>query len=181
MQSEAHDSLKGCVGIYQLDPIWAQKKRKLLTDSFHKLLCWVSALLYSTLSHASADTCGITCWHSVLRLSCWCLSFCVLNSDGPNWNHVMGFCPRCIGQNGADVTKHQARVKQNECFECAHISVTWGGVVCCWTSNLQVLPQQHLLFGGQRSDADLAELTVTMCQVRWNTFLSFTFLGHFLN
>lgn len=42
--------------------------KMLLTDNFHKWLCWVSASLYSTLSHASADTCGRTCWHACLQL-----------------------------------------------------------------------------------------------------------------
>lgn len=43
--------------------------KMLLTDNFHKLLCWVSASLHSTLSHASADTCGRTCRRSMACLS----------------------------------------------------------------------------------------------------------------
>lgn len=49
----------------------------LLTDNFHKLLCWVSASLHSTLSHASADTCGRTCWRS---MACSSVAFSAFSS-----------------------------------------------------------------------------------------------------
>lgn len=54
-------------------PNLSTHKKIVLIDNFHKLLCRVSASFHSTLSHASADTCGMPCWHSVPCLLCWCL------------------------------------------------------------------------------------------------------------
>lgn len=61
--------LEGLRGPLSARTSLSENTKMLLTDNFHKLLCWVSASLYSTLSHASADTCGRTCWHSMARSS----------------------------------------------------------------------------------------------------------------
>lgn len=72
VQSEARDSLKDCVGSTR-QTLSERKKKIVLIDNFHKLLCRVLASLHSTLSHASADTCGMPCWHSMACLLFWCL------------------------------------------------------------------------------------------------------------
>lgn len=84
--------LEGLCGPLSARTSLSANTKMLLTDNFHKLLCWVSASLYSMLSHASSDTCGRTCWYSMACLSVALSAFSFQeNPYGPNWSQFIRF------------------------------------------------------------------------------------------
>lgn len=151
----------------------------LLTDNFHKLLCWVSA---SFIAHCHMPV--LLAENGTLVCSFFCIFFLVksLWSKLEPFYQVLSLVHRwegifCTAHTARAMPTSQLKTEGNKISALNVLIFLWR-IFWCWTSSAQKLCSLSNRWCCKRFAAALPELTVPVGQVRQKhpSFLSFTFL-----